>query len=125
MLFDRNQPMPLTFGGINLNTFGIGALAKRAGVIFLRRSFQDNEVYKSTFRRYIDYLIEKRFSLLWALEGTRSRTGKLLPPRYGLFNYVIEAILRTGIRQRHLRAREHHLRPGAGGRRLRHRTAGP
>lgn len=97
VLFDRNQPMPLTFGGINLNTFGIGALAHRAGVIFLRRSFQDNEVYKSTFRRYIDYLIEKRFSLLWALEGTRSRTGKLLPPRYGLFNYVVEAILRTRI----------------------------
>ena len=97
VLFDRNQPMPLTFGGINLNTPGIGALAKRAGVIFLRRSFQDNEVYKSVFRRYIDYLIEKRFSLLWALEGTRSRTGKLLPPRYGLFNYVVEAILRTGI----------------------------
>ncbi len=45
VLFDRNQPMPLTFGGINLNTPGIGALAKRAGVIFLRRSFQDNEVY--------------------------------------------------------------------------------
>jgi glycerol-3-phosphate O-acyltransferase len=97
VLFDRNQPMPLTFGGINLNTPGIGALARRAGVIFLRRSFQDNEVYKATFRRYIDYLIEKRFSLLWALEGTRSRTGKLLPPRYGLFNYVVEAILRTGI----------------------------
>jgi glycerol-3-phosphate O-acyltransferase len=97
VLFDRNQPMPLTFGGINLNTPGIGALAKRAGVIFLRRSFQDNEIYKSVFRRYIDYLIEKRFSLLWALEGTRSRTGKLLPPRYGLFNYVVEAILRTGI----------------------------
>ncbi|HSG89449.1 MAG TPA: 1-acyl-sn-glycerol-3-phosphate acyltransferase [Pseudomonadales bacterium] len=97
VLFDRNQPMPLTFGGINLNTFGIGALAHRAGVIFLRRSFQDNETYKSTFRRYIDYLIEKRFSLLWALEGTRSRTGKLLPPRYGLFNYVVEAILRTRI----------------------------
>lgn len=97
VLFDRNQPMPLTFGGINLNTPGIGTLARRAGVIFLRRSFQDNEIYKSTFRRYIDYLIEKRFSLLWALEGTRSRTGKLLPPRYGLFNYVVEAILRTRI----------------------------
>ncbi|MBT8092417.1 MAG: 1-acyl-sn-glycerol-3-phosphate acyltransferase [Gammaproteobacteria bacterium] len=95
VLFDANLPLPLTFGGINLNTPGLGALARRAGIIFLRRSFQDNEVYKATFRRYIDYLIDKRFSLLWALEGTRSRTGKLLPPRYGLFNYVVESILRT------------------------------
>ena len=95
VLFDANLPLPLTFGGINLRTPGIGALARRSGIIFLRRSFQDNEIYKSTFRRYIDYLIEKRFSLLWALEGTRSRTGKLLPPRFGLFNYVVESILRT------------------------------
>ncbi len=95
VLFDANLPPPLTFGGINLNTPGLGAMARRSGIIFLRRSFQDNEIYKATFRRYIDYLIEKRFPLLWALEGTRSRTGKLLPPRFGLFNYVVESILRT------------------------------
>ena len=95
VLFDANLPLPLTFGGINLNKPGLGAFARRAGIIFLRRAFQDNEIYKATFRRYIDYLIEKRFSLLWALEGTRSRTGKLLPPRFGLFNYVLESILRT------------------------------
>jgi glycerol-3-phosphate O-acyltransferase len=95
VLFDANMPLPLTFGGINLDKPGLGALARRAGIIFLRRSFQDNEIYKATFRRYIDYLIEKRFSLLWALEGTRSRTGKLLPPRFGLFNYVVDSILRT------------------------------
>ena len=95
VLFDANLPLPLTFGGINLNKPGLGAFARRAGIIFLRRSFQDNTIYKATFRRYIDYLIEKRFSLLWALEGTRSRTGKLLPPRFGLFNYVLESILRT------------------------------
>jgi glycerol-3-phosphate O-acyltransferase len=39
----------------------------------------------------------KRFSLLWALEGTRSRTGKLPAPRIGLFKYVTESILRTGL----------------------------
>ncbi len=94
VLYDEDLPAPLTFGGINLRTPGIAALARRSGVIFLRRSFRDNETYKATFRRYIDYLIDKRFSLLWALEGTRSRTGKLLPPRFGLFNYVVESILR-------------------------------
>ena len=95
VLFDANKPLPLTFGGINMNTPGLGGLARRAGVIFLRRSFQDNEIYKSTFRRYVDYLIDKRFSVLWALEGTRSRTGKLLPPRFGLVNYIVDSILRT------------------------------
>ena len=97
VLFDADLPLPLTFGGINLDKPGLGALARRAGIIFLRRSFQDNEIYKATFRRYIDYLIEKRFSLLWALEGTRSRTGKLLAPKFGLFTYVVNSILRTGL----------------------------
>lgn len=85
----------MAFGGINLNTFGLGTLGKNAGVIFIRRSFQDNETYKATFRRYIDYMVEKRFSFVWAFEGTRSRTGKLLPPRYGMFNYFVESILRN------------------------------
>ena len=97
VMFDADLPIPLTFGGINLNTPGVGALAKRAGIIFLRRAFQDNETYKAVFRRYIDYLIDKRFALLWALEGTRSRTGKLLEPRFGLFNYVVDSLERTGV----------------------------
>jgi glycerol-3-phosphate O-acyltransferase len=95
VLFENNLPLPLTFGGINLNTPGVGALARRAGAIFLRRTFGDNQVYTATFRRYVDYLMEKRFSLSWALEGARSRTGKLLPPRFGLFTYAVESILRT------------------------------
>jgi len=50
VLFDANLPLPLTFGGINLNTPCIGAFARRGGIIFLRRSFQDNGIYKATFR---------------------------------------------------------------------------
>ncbi len=96
LLFDNNIPVPLGFGGINLATLGIGSLARLGGAIFLRREFKSNDVYKLTFRRYVDYLLEKRFAFYWALEGTRSRTGKLLPPRYGLTTYVVESILRTG-----------------------------
>jgi len=45
-------------------------------------------------RQYIDYLIEKRFSLEWYIEGGRSRSGKLLPPRFGLLAYVVDAYRR-------------------------------
>ena len=95
MLHENGLPPTHTAGGINMNFFPIGPLVRRSGVFFIRRSFKDNAVYKFVLHHYIDYLIEKRFSLLWALEGTRSRTGKLLPPRFGLFNYVLESILRT------------------------------
>jgi glycerol-3-phosphate O-acyltransferase len=74
----------------------------RAGAIFIKRSFQDNELYKITLRHYIGYLMEKRFPMNWAFEGTRSRTGKLMPPRYGLLKYVLEACHATDARNIHI-----------------------
>jgi glycerol-3-phosphate O-acyltransferase len=35
--------------------------------------------------------VRKRFNLEWYIEGGRTRTGKLRPPRYGLLNYLVEA----------------------------------
>lgn len=91
-LFHDRDLTPLHFfGGINMSFFGLGTLMKKGGAIFLRRSFQDDPVYKVVFKNYIDYLGEKRFPLLWALEGTRSRTGKVMPFRYGMINYVASA----------------------------------
>jgi glycerol-3-phosphate O-acyltransferase len=80
-----------TAGGINMNFFPIGPLVRRSGVFFIRRSFGDNRLYKFVLREYIDYLIEKRFSLEWYVEGGRSRSGKLLAPRFGLLAYVVDA----------------------------------
>ena len=77
-----------------MNFFPVGPLVRRSGVFFIRRSFKDNLVYKFVLRQYIDYLIEKRFSLEWYLEGGRSRSGKLLPPRFGLLVNVVDAYRR-------------------------------
>jgi glycerol-3-phosphate O-acyltransferase len=91
VLYDNDFPMPHMFGGANMNFPGLGFLLHRAGAIFIKRSFQNNELYKITLRHYIGYLMEKRFPMNWAFEGTRSRMGKLMPPRYGLLKYVLEA----------------------------------
>ena len=95
LFHELDLPPMHVFGGINMNFLGLGTLARRAGTVFLRRTFTDDEIYKLVFKNYIDYLVEKRFPLLWALEGTRSRTGKLMPPRYGLMNYVVDAYARA------------------------------
>jgi glycerol-3-phosphate O-acyltransferase len=94
LFYDLDMPPVHTFGGINMSFLGLGTLGRRSGAIFIRRSFKDDPIYKLVLRQYIDYLAEKRFPLLWALEGTRSRTGKLMPPRYGLLNYVVESYAR-------------------------------
>jgi glycerol-3-phosphate O-acyltransferase len=67
---------------------------RRSGVFFIRRTFKDNPVYKFVLQHYIDYLIEKRFTLEWYIEGGRSRSGKLLPPRFGLLANVVDAYRR-------------------------------
>jgi len=97
LFYDLDLPPVHTFGGINMSFLGLGTLGRRSGAIFIRRSFNDDPVYKLVFRHYIDYLAEKRFPLLWALEGTRSRTGKLMPPRYGLINYVVDSYARAAM----------------------------
>jgi glycerol-3-phosphate O-acyltransferase len=93
-LHENGHPPNHTAGGINMNFFPVGPLVRRSGVFFIRRSFKDNAVYKFVLRQYIDYLIEKRFSLEWYIEGGRSRSGKLLPPMFGMLAYVVDAYRR-------------------------------
>jgi glycerol-3-phosphate O-acyltransferase len=95
MLHDMDLPPTHIFGGINMSFPGLGTLGRRSGTVFIRRNLADDPIYKVVLRSYIDYLVEKRFPLLWALEGTRSRTGKLMPPRYGLLNYVVDSYVRS------------------------------
>ena len=93
-LHENGHPPNHAAGGINMNFFPVGPLIRRRGLFFIRRSFKDDAVYKLVLRQYIDYLVEKRFPLEWYVEGGRSRSGKLLPPRYGLLAYVIDSLRR-------------------------------
>lgn len=102
IMFENDFPMPHMFGGANLNFPGLGFLLRRAGGIFIKRSFGDNEVYKATLRQYIGYLMEKHFPLTWSFEGTRSRLGKLMPPKYGLLKYVLEGCHNSGAQNIHI-----------------------
>ena len=102
VLFDHDFPALHTMGGVNMAFTGIGFLARRAGVIFIRRSFQDNVLYKLILQQYIAYLMDKHFPLSWAFEGTRSRVGKLMPPKYGILKYVIEAAHANDQRKLHI-----------------------
>lgn len=90
-LYRNGIPPPYIFGGVNMAFTGFGSFARRAGGIFIRRSFADDPVYKAVLRRYIQSLISKGCSFSWAIEGTRSRTGKLVMPKLGLLKYVVDA----------------------------------
>lgn len=101
LTYENDMPMLHSFGGANLDFAVMGEFFRRSGMIFIRRSFQDQPVYKLVLRHYIAWLLAKRFPLSWAFEGTRSRLGKLMPPKYGLMKYVLDAAHATGTRDVH------------------------
>ncbi|MFT6755543.1 MAG: putative phosphoserine phosphatase/1-acylglycerol-3-phosphate O-acyltransferase [Urechidicola sp.] len=84
------MPIPFSFGGINLAFPGLKQIGKNAGLIFIRRSFKENIVYKAALRHYISSHIEKGNHLTWNIEGTRSRTGKIVYPQMGILKYIME-----------------------------------
>ncbi|OBK34059.1 glycerol-3-phosphate acyltransferase [Mycobacterium sp. 1245111.1] len=90
---ENRLPPVHVFAGVNL-AFGImGPLMRRAGTIFIRRNIGNDPLYKYVLKEYVGYVVEKRFNLSWSIEGTRSRTGKMLPPKLGLMSYVADAYL--------------------------------
>ncbi len=78
-------------GGINLNIFLFGSFFRNTGAFFIRRRFKDDDKYKIGFEAYIYALLKTNKIVEFFFEGGRSRTGKLLPPRFGLFHMLLEA----------------------------------
>ena len=78
--------------GANLNFFPLGALARRNGFIPVRRSTGDMPAYRLALRALVGQMVASGRNLVWSIEGGRTRTGKLRPPRYGLLRYVTDAV---------------------------------
>lgn len=94
--YESGLPPNHVLGGLNMAFWPLGSLGRRAGVIYIRRNIKDNELYRLALKHYIAFLVSRRFNLLWAIEGGRSRTGKLLPPKVGLLNYLAQAVESSG-----------------------------
>ncbi len=89
----HNLPLPLIAAGDNLNFFPIGSIFRRGGAFFIRRSFKGDRLYAAVVDAYVRRLIRDGYPIELFLEGGRSRTGKLLPPKLGLLSMVVDAAL--------------------------------
>jgi glycerol-3-phosphate O-acyltransferase len=95
VLHEHDFPRNHLLGGNNMSFWPLGPLGKRAGVIFIRRANTDaagEAIYKFALREYLGYLTSKKFNLEWYIEGGRTRTGKLRPPKLGLLAYLVRAV---------------------------------
>ena len=89
--YKNNIQMPFVAAGTNMSFFPMGYIFRKSGAFFLRRSFKGNELYAEVFARYIKVLLKEGLPLEFFIEGGRSRTGKMVMPKYGLLSMILQA----------------------------------
>jgi glycerol-3-phosphate O-acyltransferase len=93
LFYEYGITLPHVAAGINLAFWPFGALARRGGAFFIRRSLRGDPVYTATLRAYVKHLLRDRFPQEFFVEGGRSRSGKLLFPKTGLVSMEVDAWL--------------------------------
>ncbi len=95
ILYQHGFSLPHVAAGINLNLPVVGGLLRSGGAFFLRRSFSGNALYAAVFSAYLKEIQQRGHSIEYFIEGGRSRTGRLLPPKGGMLSMTAHAYLRN------------------------------
>ncbi|MBW1961066.1 MAG: 1-acyl-sn-glycerol-3-phosphate acyltransferase, partial [Deltaproteobacteria bacterium] len=91
ILYQNNMPCPHIAAGKNLAFWPMGTIFRAGGAFFIRRSFMGAMLYSKVFKEYFHKLLEEGFNIEFFLEGTRSRTGKMIMPKLGLLSLILDA----------------------------------
>jgi glycerol-3-phosphate O-acyltransferase len=83
-LYRAGIMIPHIAAGDNLNMPMLGGFLRRGGAFFMRRSFKDDPLYGAVFDEYLYQVYNSGHCVEFFPEGGRSRTGRLLPAKYGL-----------------------------------------
>lgn len=91
IFYHNNMPCPHIAAGKNLSFWPLGTIFRGGGAFFLRRTFRGDKLYAQIFASYMEKLLSEGFNIEFFIEGGRSRTGKLLPPKMGLLAQILSA----------------------------------
>ena len=92
LMVRNNMPAPHIFAGSNLAFWPMGRLLRWLGAFFVRRSFKGAVFYAKVFHEYVHMLVEEGFNIEVFIEGTRSRSGKLLLPKLGMIQMLLNSV---------------------------------
>ncbi len=93
IVYQQGLSIPHVAAGINLNIPIIGAILRRGGAFFLRRSFKGNRLYAAVFHAYLHQILVRGHAIEYFVEGGRSRTGRLLAPKGGMLAMTVQSYL--------------------------------
>jgi glycerol-3-phosphate O-acyltransferase len=93
VFYSQQLSPPLIAAGDNLSFFPLGWILRRGGAFFIRRSFKGKKLYSALVDTYMRRLLVDGHHIEVFIEGGRSRTGKLLPPKFGILSMLVDACL--------------------------------
>lgn len=91
VFYHHNLQLPFIAAGSNLMFWPMGHIFRKSGAFFLRRTFRNDILYGKVFSQYIKAILQEGFPIEFFIEGGRSRTGKMVMPKYGLLSMVLQA----------------------------------
>lgn len=94
VIYKRGLRIPQVAAGDNLNIPVLGQMLRNGGAFFMRRSFKGNALYSAVFREYVHSMLMRNNPIEYFVEGGRSRSGRLLPPKKGMVAMTVQSHLR-------------------------------
>lgn len=94
VIYNRGLRIPNIAAGENLNLPVVGNILRNGGAFFMRRSFKGNPLYSAVFREYMHNMLQRNTPIEYFIEGGRSRSGRLLPPKKGMIAMTVQSHLR-------------------------------
>lgn len=85
---------PHIAAGANLNLPLVGRLLRHGGAFFLRRSIKGEALYAAVFDEYLHLMLARGFPIEYFIEGGRSRSGRMLPPKAGILGMTVNSFIR-------------------------------
>ena len=81
-----------------LNIIFVNQILRAAGAFFMRRTFKGDDLYKAIFKEYVTLLAADGLNMEFFIEGTRSRTNKILAPKYGFISILTGAYYKERVK---------------------------
>ena len=98
VIYNESLALPYIAAGNNLNIPFIGRILRGGGAFFIRRSFKDNPLYNAVIRAYVYQLVKLGVPLEYFIEGGRSRSGRMLKPKFGMLGMTVDAYIKSQAR---------------------------